>query len=73
MDYWVQTTGEITGNGFRTDVNTVAPTTWAFDGSNTTRDLSYQLINVTGPEPASLLLLTLGILIGGFLPYRRRA
>ena len=69
--FWVQTNGPITGNGFRSEFNPVSPTTWNFDGTSTTNDLSYQLTFSAVPEPTTWALIGIGVFGGAGFMYRR--
>jgi hypothetical protein len=73
---WLQTGGPITGNGYRGDDDEVAPTTWFFAGTNTTRDLSFQLLNnqanAAAPEPGTFALLGVGMGMVGVVARRKR-
>lgn len=74
--FWMQTNGPITGNGRRGDADEVAPTTWTFSGTDTTADLSFQLLNnqanAAAPEPGTFALLGVGMGMVGVVARRKR-
>lgn len=74
---WVMTNSASTGNGYRADEDEVNPTTWTAEGTDTTNDFAFQLLNTGGaaaaaPEPGTCGLLALGIITGGVIALRKR-